>query len=133
MNRFSITFTAGAAALGIVLLAAAAAPAPANQAAPAKDQTRLAAIPAETGRPAGETASATRSVAFRFADCLAILADVAREESVTPVTLVSTPDLRVARIAAADGAVTITCDRSTSRMSLAKSAAPAAAAVMAAR
>ncbi len=51
----------------------------------------------------------------------------------TPITLVNTTDLRVAQLEAADGAVTISCDRAAGRMALTKSPAPAAAAVVATR
>jgi hypothetical protein len=46
---------------------------------------------------------------------------------------VNTADLRVARMEAADGAVTISCDRAAGRMALTKSPTPAAAAVVATR
>ncbi len=132
MDRFSITYTAGIAALGALLLVGAG-PTLSSQAPAAKDQSRLAAVPVETSRPAEVQPTSTRVVSFRFADCLAILADVAKEEGVTPVHLVNTADLRVARMEAADGAVTISCDRAAGRMALTKSPAPATAAVVATR
>lgn len=132
MGRFSIASTAGIAALGALLLVGAA-PAVSSQAPGAKDQSRLPTARVEPSRPAAVEPTSTRVVSFRFADCLAILADAAQEEGVTPVTLVNTADLRVARIEAADGAVTISCDRTAGRMALTKSPAPAAAAVVATR
>jgi hypothetical protein len=132
MDRFSITSTAGMAALGALLLVGAG-PILASQAA-AKDQSRLPTVRVEPSRLASvEQPTSTRVVSFRFADCLAILADVAQEQGVTPVTLVSTADLQVARIEAADGAVTISCDRAAGRMALTKSQAPTASAVVATR
>ena len=131
MDRFSITSTAGMAALGAIVLVGAG-PILSSQAA-AKDQSRLPTLRVEPSRPAAVEPSNTRVVSFRFADCLAILADVAQEQGVTPVTLVSTADLQVARIEAADGAVTISCDRAAGRMALTKSPAPVAAAVVATR
>ncbi len=133
MGRFSITSTAGIAALGALLLVGAS-PAVSSQAPGAKDQSRpAAAAPVEPNRPAAVEPTSTRVVSFRFADCLAILADAVQEEGVTPVTLVNTADLRVARMEAADGAVTISCDRAAGRMALTKSPTPAAAAVVATR
>lgn len=132
MVRFSIISTVSMAALGALLLVGAG-PTPSAAAAGAKDQSRLPAVQVELGRPAEGEPVVTRVVSFRFADCLAILADIAEEAGVTPATLVNTADLRVARIEAADGAVTVSCDRAAGRMALARSPAPAAAAVVATR
>jgi hypothetical protein len=52
---------------------------------------------------------------------------------VKPVTLVTTDDLRVARINGADGALTISCNRQQGRMVLTKHAAPVASTVVAVR
>ena len=50
-----------------------------------------------------------------------------------PVHVVSTDDLRVTRFEAADGFLTISCNRQQGRMVLTKHAAPAASTVVAAR
>src|SRR4028118_1778857 len=102
MGRFSITSTAGIAALGALLLVGAE-PAVSSQAA-VKDQSRLPTVRVEPSRPSAVEPTSTRVVSFRFADCLAILAEVAKEKGAAPVNLVNTADMRVARIEVADGA-----------------------------
>jgi hypothetical protein len=132
MVQHSITFTTGIAALGTLLLLGAG-PVLSNPAPTAKDQSRMVAVPAEPGRPAGGEANNPRVTSLPFSDCLGILAEVSKETGVRPLHVVSTDDLRVTRFEAADGVLTISCNRQQGRMVLTKHAAPAASTVVAAR
>ncbi len=132
MGRLSINGSTGVAALTALLLNGAG-PVLSSQAQAVKDQSRVAAVSVETSRPAESQTGSTRIAALRFADCLAILAEVSAEASEKPVNLVSTADLRIARIAAADGVVTVTCDRVAGRMSVTRGPAAASSTVLAAR
>lgn len=79
-----------------------------------------------------ETAD-TRIATMPFAECLAIIAEVAQEMDEDPVTLVGTDDLTTVRINASDGFVTVSCSRPDNRMTLTKSPVPAAAGLSASR
>ena len=62
----------------------------------------------------------TRTVAMPFAECLSILDEVSLGMGIEPVKLVNTDDLRMIRVDAADGFVTVSCSRPDNRMTLAK-------------
>ena len=72
--------------------------------------------------------AAGRIATMPFSECLAIIAEVAQEMDVAPVSLVDTSDIRSVRFDASDGVVTVTCHRQDSRMLLTRSptSAPAA-------
>jgi hypothetical protein len=132
MGWLSISGSTGIAALAALLLNGAG-PVLSNEIPAAKDQSRVAAVSVQTDRPAESQAGSTRIAALRFADCLAILAEVSEEASEKPVNLLNTADLRIARIAAADGVVTVTCDRVAGRMSVTRGPVAASSTVLAAR
>jgi YbbR domain-containing protein len=79
-----------------------------------------------------ESAS-TRVATMGFDECLSIISEVSQEVDEEPVRLVSTGDLVTVRINASDGFVTVSCSRIDSRMTLTRSAVPAAAALSASR
>jgi len=60
-----------------------------------------------------------------YDECLAIIAETARDLEEQPVTLAGSADLFLPRITAADGAVTVSCRRSNNRMVLSKVTVPA--------
>lgn len=75
----------------------------------------------------------TRIAAMPFSECLAIISEAAQEVDEEPVQLVSSSDLVTVRINASDGFVTVSCSRADSRMTLTRSAVPAAAGLSASR
>jgi hypothetical protein len=79
-----------------------------------------------------ETAN-TRIATMPFSECLSIISEASQEVDEEPVKLVSTGDLVTVRIHATDGFVTVSCSRSDSRMTLTRSAVPAAAGLSASR
>ena len=87
------------------------------------------------GTDAGARADAaqSRTVTMDFKECLAIIDETAQEVDEQPVKLVSTGDLVTVRINAADGFVTVSCSRPDNRMTLTRSAVPAAAGLTASR
>jgi hypothetical protein len=99
----------------------------------AKDQSRIAAVPAEPERSGAAETNKPRVASLPFSDCLGILAEVSKGAGVRPLHVVSTDDLRVTRFEAADGFLTISCNRQQGRMVMTKHAAPAASTVVAAR
>jgi hypothetical protein len=80
----------------------------------------VAALLTASSAIAGVTGGKT--VPMRFADCEAIIAEIASEVAVEPVVLASDADTRIVRVDAADGAVTVSCDRRAATMSLSKTA-----------
>jgi hypothetical protein len=74
-----------------------------------------------------------RTAAMPFSECLSIIAEVSQDVDEEPVILTSTSDLQIVRINAADGFVTVSCSRADNKMTLTKSAVPAAAGTTAAR
>ena len=62
-----------------------------------------------------------RVVTMPFSECLAIIAEVAQEMDVAPVSLADTGDIRTVRFDASDGVVTVTCHRQDNRMLLTRS------------
>jgi hypothetical protein len=62
----------------------------------------------------------SRTVAMPFKDCLAIMTEAAEDAETEAVHLVQSGDLRVVRINAEDGYVTISCSRTDGKMTLAK-------------
>ena len=75
----------------------------------------------------------TRIAAMPFSECLSIISEAAQEVGEEPVKLVSGSDLVTVRINASDGFVTVSCSRSDNRMTLTRSAVPAAAGLSASR
>jgi hypothetical protein len=69
--------------------------------------------------------AAMRVATMPYDDCLAIIAEAARDLDEQPVTLADTGDLVLVRLTAGDGFVTISCRRSSSRMALSKAIVPA--------
>jgi hypothetical protein len=65
--------------------------------------------------------AASRVATMPFSECLAIIAEVAQEMDVAPVSLVDTGDVRTVRFDASDGVVTVTCRRHDNRMLLTRS------------
>ncbi len=65
--------------------------------------------------------AAGRVATMPFSECLAIIAEVAQEMDVAPVSLVDTGDVRTVRLDASDGVVTVTCRRQDNRMLLTRS------------
>jgi hypothetical protein len=74
----------------------------------------------------------TRITSMPFAECLSIISEAAQEVDEEPVKLVSTNDVVTVRINASDGFVTVSCDRSSDKMTLTKSPVPEAAGMTAA-
>jgi hypothetical protein len=74
-----------------------------------------------------------RVATMPFSECLAIISEAAQEVGEEPVKLVSSSDLVTVRINASDGFVTVSCSRSDNRMTLTRSAVPAAAGLSASR
>jgi hypothetical protein len=74
----------------------------------------------------------TRIASMPFGECLSIINEAAQEVDEEPVKLVSTNDVVTVRISASDGFVTVSCDRSNSKMTLTKSPVPEAAGMTAA-
>jgi hypothetical protein len=81
------------------------------------------AVAAGTSARAGD--AAMRVATMPYDDCLAIIAEAARDLDEQPVTLADTGDLVLVRLAAGDGFVTISCRRSSNRMVLSKAIVPA--------
>jgi|UPI00055D6207 hypothetical protein len=75
----------------------------------------------------------TRIASMPFGECLSIINEAAQEVDEEPVKLVSTSDMVTVRINASDGFVTVSCDRSSNKMTLTKSPVPEAAGRTAAR
>jgi hypothetical protein len=75
----------------------------------------------------------TRIASMPFGECLSIINEAAQEVDEEPVKLVSTSDMVTVRINASDGFVTVSCDRSSNKMTLTKSPVPEAAGMTAAR
>ncbi len=75
----------------------------------------------------------TRVATMPFSECLAIISEAAQEVGEEPVKLVSSSDLVTVRINASDGFVTVSCSRTDNRMTLTRSAVPAAAGLSASR
>jgi hypothetical protein len=75
----------------------------------------------------------TRVAMMPFSECLSIISEASQEVDEEPVKLVSTGDLVTVRINASDGFVTVSCSRPDSRMTLTRSAVPAAAGLSASR
>ena len=75
----------------------------------------------------------TRIASMPFGECLSIINEAAQEVDEEPVKLVSTSDMVTVRIAASDGFVTVSCDRSANKMTLTKSPVPEAAGMTVAR
>ena len=80
----------------------------------------LAALLTASSAIAGATGGKT--VTMPFADCEAIIAEIATEMEVEPVVLASDADSRTIRVDAADGSVTVSCDGRAGTMSLSKTA-----------
>ena len=66
-------------------------------------------------------AADTRIASMPFSECLSIINEAAQDVDEEPVKLVSTDDMVTVRINASDGFVTVSCDRSASKMTLTKS------------
>lgn len=64
-----------------------------------------------------------RVASMPFSECLSIITEVAQEMDAAPVNLADTSEIRSVRFDAADGAVTVTCNRRDNRMLLARSRA----------
>ncbi|EIM27759.1 hypothetical protein [Microvirga lotononidis] len=77
-------------------------------------------------------AADTRIASMPFSECLSIINEAAQDVGEEPVKLVSTDDTVTVRINASDGFVTVSCDRSASKMTLTKSPVPEAAGLTAA-
>jgi hypothetical protein len=75
----------------------------------------------------------TRIASMPFGECLSIINEAAQDVDEEPVKLVSTSDMVTVRITASDGFVTVSCDRSSNKMTLTKSPVPEAAGMTAAR
>jgi hypothetical protein len=75
----------------------------------------------------------SRTVSMPFNECIAIINEAAEDVDQTPVELINTGDERSVRINADDGFVTVSCSKPDNRMTLAKSAVPAAAGITASR
>ena len=75
----------------------------------------------------------TRIAPMPFSECLAIINEAAEDVDEEPVKLVNTSDVVTVRINASDGFVTVSCDRSSNKMTLTKSPVPEAAGMSAAR
>lgn len=75
----------------------------------------------------------TRIASMPFGECLSIISEAAQDVDEEPVKLVSTSDVVTVRINASDGFVTVSCDRSSNKMTLTKSPVPEAAGKTAAR
>jgi hypothetical protein len=75
----------------------------------------------------------TRIASMPFGECLSIINEAAQDVDEEPVKLVSTSDVVKVRINASDGFVTVSCDRSSNKMTLTKSPVPEAAGMTAAR
>jgi len=86
-----------------------------------------------TGFGAQAQSADTRIASMPFSECLAIVNEAAQEVDENPVKLVNTSDVVTVRINASDGFVTVSCDRSSSKMTLTKSPVPEAAGMSAAR
>ena len=86
-----------------------------------------------SGLDARAEAATTRTATMPFSECLSIIAEAAQEVDEEPVKLVSSSDLVTVRINASDGFVTVSCSRPDSRMTLTRSAVPAAAGLSASR
>jgi hypothetical protein len=76
-----------------------------------------------TGFGAHAEPAAGRVATMPFSECLSIIAEVAQEMDVAPVSLADTNDVRTVRFDADDGVVTVTCRRQDSRMVLTRSPA----------
>ena len=85
------------------------------------------------GSAAQAQSADTRIASMPFDECLAIIDEAAQEMDEEPVKLVSTSDMVTVRLSASDGFVTVSCDRSSKRMTLTKSPVPAAAGMTASR
>ena len=75
----------------------------------------------------------TRIASMPFGECLSIISEAAQEMDEEPIKLVNTSDVVTARIQASDGFVTVSCNRSASKITLTKSPVPEAAGMTAAR
>ena len=75
----------------------------------------------------------TRIASMPFGECLTIINEAAQEMDEEPVKLVNTSDKVTVRLEAADGFVTVTCERGGDRMTLTKSPVPEAAGMTASR
>lgn len=94
--------------------------------------TLLAITLGTLGAFAAQAQSAdTRIASMPFGDCLSIINEAAQEVDEEPVKLVNTSDAVTVRIPAADGFVTVSCNRS-GKMTLTKSPVPGAAGMSAA-
>ena len=62
----------------------------------------------------------TRTATLPFEACLSIIAEIAGDLGEEPVALVKTSDIHTVRIDAADGFVTVSCNRPEGRMTLTK-------------
>ena len=89
--------------------------------------------PFVSGLDARAETAGTRMATMPYDECLSIIAEVSQEVDEKPVKLVSTGDLLTVRINASDGFVTVSCSRPDSRMTLTRSAVPAAAGLSASR
>ena len=81
--------------------------------------TALVAVMAASSVALAQDARA-RVVTMPYEDCTAIIAEAAHDLDTQPVTLADSADLRLVRIDAMDGSVTISCRRSDNRMVLSK-------------
>ncbi len=86
-----------------------------------------------TGFGAQAQSADTRIASMPFNECLAIINEAAQDVDEEPVKLVNTSDVVTVRINASDGFVTVSCDRSSSKITLTKSPVPEAAGMSAAR
>lgn len=77
--------------------------------------------------------ASTRVAIIPYEECLSIISEASQEVDGKPVDLVSTGELKVVRIGAADGFVTISCSRRDNKMTLTKSPVPGAAGMTASR
>jgi len=85
------------------------------------------------GSAAQAQSADTRIASMPFGECLTIINEAAQEMDEEPVKLVSTNDKVTVRLEAADGFVTVTCERDINRMTLTKSPVPGAAGMTASR
>ena len=85
------------------------------------------------GSAAQAQSADTRIASMPFDECLSIISEAAQDVDEAPVKLVNTSDTVTVRINASDGFVTVSCDRSSSKMTLTKSPVPEAAGMTVAR
>ncbi len=75
------------------------------------------ALVAAAGAVSGLTSAAVREAAMPYADCLALLDEIAAEEGAV-ANVSDTAEGRSARLEAADGIVSVSCNRSAATVTL---------------